>query len=72
MTQVSLPPKKLLPYDDHFHPRTHKHSTHHKPESRRLGHPLVSASIVPHEDQVRYTGNAFISICSLTLLVDWR
>ncbi|KAI0742182.1 hypothetical protein BC629DRAFT_1445605, partial [Irpex lacteus] len=35
----------LLPYDDHFHPRT-RTAQSFRPESRRLGHPLVSANVI--------------------------
>ncbi|KAI0958757.1 hypothetical protein AcV7_004477 [Taiwanofungus camphoratus] len=51
-SELSLPPKSLLPYDDHFHPVTAKSGvSERRPESRRPGHPLVSINIVPHADQ---------------------
>ena len=50
----AVPPKSLLPYDDHFHPKTiNPYYRENRPESRRLGHPVVAANVVPYENQVR-------------------
>ncbi|KAI0695531.1 S-adenosyl-L-methionine-dependent methyltransferase [Cytidiella melzeri] len=53
--ELALKPSALLPYDDHFHPRTRKFQNS-RPESRRLGHPLVAANVIPHEEQVIVPG----------------
>ena len=50
--QNAVSPSALLPYDDHFHPSTTKSHAEKKPESRRLGHPLAAANIVPYKNQV--------------------
>ncbi|KAI0087972.1 S-adenosyl-L-methionine-dependent methyltransferase [Irpex rosettiformis] len=55
-TEYSLPPHNLLPYDDHFHPRT-RGAQVNRPESRRLGHPLVAANVVPYERQIISPGH---------------
>ncbi|KAI0812800.1 S-adenosyl-L-methionine-dependent methyltransferase [Irpex lacteus] len=52
---LSLSPNRLLPYDDHFHPRT-RTAQSFRPESRRLGHPLVSANVIPYEKQIITSG----------------
>ncbi|KAI0342001.1 S-adenosyl-L-methionine-dependent methyltransferase [Trametopsis cervina] len=52
---VTLPPNNLLPYDNHFHPRIRK-TMEKRPESRRMGHPLVTANVVPHAEQIIESG----------------
>lgn len=50
---LNLPAKRLLPYDEHFHPmmaKVTKQSS--KPEVRRLGHPMVGVNVLPHEEQI--------------------
>ena len=63
-TEYALPPSKLLPYDDHFHPRTRGPGAQSsRPESRRLGHPLVAANVIPYEKQVRRDVEAVVVVC---------
>jgi mitochondrial transcription factor 1 len=52
---LSLPTQKLLPYDEHFHP-TMRGGLNlpelKKPKSKEIGHTMVGANILPHEEQV--------------------
>lgn len=62
-TEYALPPSKLLPYDDHFHPRTRGPGAQSsRPESRRLGHPLIAANVIPYENQVRMDSAAVVIV----------
>ncbi|EIM83080.1 S-adenosyl-L-methionine-dependent methyltransferase [Stereum hirsutum FP-91666 SS1] len=51
---LSLPPEDLLPYNAHWHPTAGAPSATQKakPESRKLGHPLVSVNITPMKEQI--------------------
>ena len=57
---LNLPAKRLLPYDDHFHPTVIKSakpvepskSDDRKSDVRKLGHPMVGVNLLPHEEQV--------------------
>jgi len=49
----SLPPEKLSPVFDHFHPAsTGVNNTNMRPEVRRRGMPFLAMSVVPHDEQV--------------------
>jgi transcription factor 1 len=51
----SLPPERLLPVFDHFHPATTiTNHTSLRPENRRRGSPFLAMSVVPHDEQVCY------------------
>jgi len=52
---LNLPTKRLLPYEEHFHPTLSKNgrpTTSGKPEVRKLGHPMVGVNVLPHEEQI--------------------
>jgi transcription factor 1 len=52
-TSVAIPPKEMLPYDDHFHPTIPKHSILATiPDNKRAGTPFVAIDIKPLEKQV--------------------
>ncbi|OBZ68250.1 Mitochondrial transcription factor 1 [Grifola frondosa] len=51
-SKTSLDPALLLPYDDHFFPRTPRGAQERRPEVRRAGQPLIAANIIPYADQV--------------------
>jgi transcription factor 1 len=49
---LTLPQERLLPYVEHFHPLVHTAGKpSKKPVGRKVGHPMVGVSILPHEDQ---------------------
>ncbi len=48
-------PAADLPYDENFHPKTlNPYYRESKPESKRLGHPLLATNIIPYANQVQY------------------
>ncbi|KAI9509165.1 S-adenosyl-L-methionine-dependent methyltransferase [Russula earlei] len=50
----SLPPEKLSPFPDHFHPITNsvRSSPGFRPEARRRGSPFLAINVVPHDEQI--------------------
>jgi hypothetical protein len=50
---TSLPPEKLSPFFDHFHPTAVPigHSIY-RPENRRRGTPFLAVNVLPHVEQV--------------------
>ena len=52
----SLPPERLLPFSDHFHPAAiddgRVGTPNLRPEARRRGSPFVAINVLPHDEQV--------------------
>jgi transcription factor 1 len=51
----SLPPERLSPFLDHFHPAADDNrvgSSGLRPEARRRGSPFLAVNVVPHDEQV--------------------
>jgi transcription factor 1 len=58
--RTAIPPKSMLPYDDHFHPIVSKSSNYSSmPENKRIGTPFVAVDIKPLAKQV---GIIFLSL----------
>ncbi|KAI0256177.1 hypothetical protein BJV78DRAFT_443703 [Lactifluus subvellereus] len=52
---LSLPPEKLSPFLDHFHPAAtavRVGAPNSRPEARRRGSPFLAVNVVPHAEQV--------------------
>jgi transcription factor 1 len=61
--QLTVEGDKLLPYEDHWHPipmRNTQDATESKPQTKRLGYPMVAGNIIPREEQVSVLGLLFL------------
>ena len=59
----SLPPEKLSPFLDHFHPAvdgSRSGNPNFRPEGRRRGSPFLAVNVVPHDEQVCHRGTSLL------------